>query len=291
MSEIDWFSDPGTAVGQNIFPISPPDKVLIFFGWRIMLRFLLWGVQWPAENPGFAGCNKQGHHPKPPPTHALSPARPPLTPSPDVAPARLRGRHRPALRPRRRGLSRAARRPGASVKIRRRLQKKADTTTMTALLDAKATRGERGADPGTAADLARLQSELGGCRNSTEELAAQLRGCAAHPSGPCIHRAQQQWRSRLPTGGEVRVRQRHTNHTGARPRCLAAAVEQRVASRRRQTQRRASTMKEIGASRRQHGPRHGGRTGWSLVANDLVESRCEPLVGVPPAVHRLTHGG
>ena len=181
-----------------------------------------------------------------PPTHALSPARPPLAPSPDVAPARLRGRHRPALRPRRRGLSRAARRPGASVKIRRRLQKKADTTTMTALLDAKATRGERGADPGTAADLARLQSELGGCRNSTEELAAQLRGCAAHPSGPCIHRAQQQWRSRLPTGGEVRVRQRHTNHTGARPRCLAAAVEQKVASRRRQTQRRASTMKEIG---------------------------------------------
>ena len=131
------------------------------------------------------------------------------------------------------------------MKIRRRLQKKADTTTMTALLDAKATRGERGADPGTAADLARLQSELGGCRNSTEELAAQLRGCAAHPSGPCIHRAQQQWRSRLPTGGEVRVRQRHTNHTGARPRCLAAAVEQKVASRRRQTQRRASTMEKI----------------------------------------------
>ena len=98
------------------------------------------------------------------------------------------------------------------MKIRRRLQKKADTTTMTALLDAKATRGERGADPGTAADLARLQSELGGCRNSTEELAAQLSGCAAHPSGPCIHRAQQQWRSRLPTGGEVRVRQRHTTH-------------------------------------------------------------------------------
>ena len=30
--ELDWFSDPGTAVGQNIFPISPPDKVLIFFG-------------------------------------------------------------------------------------------------------------------------------------------------------------------------------------------------------------------------------------------------------------------
>ena len=28
--ELDWFSDPGTAVGQNIFPISPPDKVLIF---------------------------------------------------------------------------------------------------------------------------------------------------------------------------------------------------------------------------------------------------------------------
>ena len=71
--ELDWFSDPGTAVGQNIFPISPPDKVLIFFGWRIMLRFLLWGVQWPAENPGFAGCNKQGHHPKPPPP---TPSRP-----------------------------------------------------------------------------------------------------------------------------------------------------------------------------------------------------------------------
>ena len=41
------------------------------------------------------------------------------------------------------------------------------------------------------------------------------------------------------------MRQRHTTHTGARPRCLAAAVEQKVASRRRQTQRRASTMKEI----------------------------------------------
>lgn len=78
--ELDWFSDPDNRRWTKYFSNFPTRQGLNFLGWRIMLRFLLWGVQWPAENPGFAGCNKQGHRPKPPHPRPLarSPASRPL---------------------------------------------------------------------------------------------------------------------------------------------------------------------------------------------------------------------
>ena len=82
MSEIDWFSDPGTAVGQNIFPISPPDKVLIFLVGGLCCAFcsgVFSGQQRTQDLP--VVTNKAITRSPPPPTPSrplarLSPPRP-----------------------------------------------------------------------------------------------------------------------------------------------------------------------------------------------------------------------